>query len=141
MFRPILSYTLTSLILMAQIGLPLHFHYCKGILEKVSILVSSVCDDHAEVPDLPSCCKKVEATHCQAEKDDCCDDRVLVLTQDLTSLIPHWVKWTSMTYVSVAVPILEVLPHVHNHGQPTSAIQADSGPPIYILHQALIFYA
>ena len=142
MIRPILSYVLASLILLSQIGLPVHMHYCKGILESVSVFVKTVCDDHKEQADLPTCCQKATVGHCPKEKDKCCDDQIKVLTQDITSLLPHFVKWVEIVsdYASPSIPVTKIADEVVSTST-LSIIESDSGPPIYILHQALIFYA
>lgn len=141
MLRVAISYILTSIVLLSQIGLPVHLHYCKGMLESVSVFISQGCDDHQEVADLPACCKKMEASHCTPGAGDCCDDKVSILIQDIESLIPHFTKW------NVIVPTPQEL----SISQPNKVelvsfpsiigITTDTGPPIYILHQSLIFYA
>ena len=141
MLRVATSYILTSIVLLSQIGLPVHLHYCKGILESVSVFISQGCDDHEEVADLPACCKKMETSHCTPGDGDCCDDKVSILIQEVESLIPHLAKWDAV------VPTI----HTLSFSQPVktelvsspaiSGISTDTGPPIYILHQSLIFYA
>jgi hypothetical protein len=137
-----MSYALASLILLSQVGVPLHMHYCKGILESVSVLFKMECDDHVEVADLPACCQKIAASSCNEKNHNCCDDQVKVLTQEITSLMPHFVKWVDVVsvFTSPSIPeiknVAEVVPIIAS-----SVIESDSGPPIYILHQALIFYA
>lgn len=142
MIRLVMSYALASLILLSQVGVPLHMHYCKGMLESVSVFVKSVCEDHKEEVALPACCQKMVADHCPKEKDKCCDDQVKVLTQEITSLMPHFLKWADIAsdFTSTTIHIDHVTGEVANIYTP-SAIESDSGPPIYILHQALIFYA
>ena len=137
-----MSYALASLILLSQVGVPLHMHYCKGILESVSVFVKSVCDDHKEAVALPACCKKMVADHCPKEKDKCCDDQVKVLTQEITSLMPHFLKWVDIVslFTSPSISQDKVEGDLFSF-QTSSLIESDSGPPIYILHQALIFYA
>jgi len=137
-----MSYALASLILLSQVGVPLHMHYCKGMLESVSVFVKSVCEDHKEQVAMPACCKKLVADHCPKEKDNCCDDQVKVLTQEITSLMPHFLKWVDIVSVvtSPSISVEKVTGDVVSF-QTTSAIESDSGPPIYILHQSLIFYA
>jgi hypothetical protein len=46
MLRPLLSYALTSIILLSQTGLPVHMHYCKGMLETVSVFFNLGCSGH-----------------------------------------------------------------------------------------------
>ena len=137
-----MSYALASLILLSQIGVPLHMHYCKGMLESVSVFVKSVCDDHKEPVDLPACCQKIAASHCPEESDNCCDDQVKVLTQEITSLMPHFAKWVDVVadVTCTTLPVTKVSVEAVSVSK-RSPIDSDSGPPIYILHQALIFYA
>ena len=137
-----MSYALASLILLSQAGVPLHMHYCKGMLESVSVFVKSVCEDHQEQEALPSCCKKLVADTCTKEKDNCCDDQVKVLTQEITSLMPHFLKWVDVVsmFTSPSFTDDKVAGEVISFRAP-SAIESDSGPPMYILHQSLIFYA
>jgi hypothetical protein len=142
MMRPLMSYALASLILLSQVGVPVHMHYCKGMLESVSVFVKSVCEDHQEQEALPACCKKLVADHCPKEKDKCCDDQVKVLTQEITSLMPHFLKWLDIVslFNSPSISLDKVDADVVSF-QTSSVIESDSGPPIYILHQALILYA
>lgn len=138
-----MSYALTFLILLSQVGLPLHFHYCKGMLESVSLFFKQACDDHQEqIADLPACCQKIEAKHCTEEDNNCCDDQVKVLTQDITSIAPQVLQWESIAFVftPLAGQTAKVPVKADSHFAPVTP-ESDSGPPIYILHQALIFYA
>lgn len=141
MTRLVLSYALTAIILLSQVGLPLHRHYCKGVLESVSVFFSQGCNDHDEVVDPKACCKKEESKSCNKDASDCCDDKVSILIQDNSSLIPHFDKWDLITPVAstVSIPVLKITEQVSPISIP--GIHTDSGPPIYILHQALIFYA
>mgnify|MGYP001201369139 CR=1 FL=1 len=141
MTRLVLSYALTAIILLSQVGLPLHRHYCKGVLESVSVFFSQGCNDHDEVVDPKACCKKEESKSCNKDASDCCDDKVSILIQDNISLIPHFDKWDLITPVAstVSIPVLKITEQVSPISIPE--IHTDSGPPIYILHQALIFYA
>lgn len=137
-----MSYALASLILLSQVGVPLHMHYCKGMLESVSVLFKMDCDDHVEVADLPTCCQKIATSSCNEKRDNCCDDQVKVLTQEITSLMPQFVKWIDVGNVipSPSLPLTRLADEVV-FSPSLHVIESDSGPPIYILHQALIFYA
>lgn len=141
MARLMISYAFTAIILLSQVGLPLHMHYCKGVLESVSVFFSQGCNDHAEVVDPKACCKKEPSKSCDRGASDCCDDKVSILIQDNISLIPHFDKWDLITPVAttISLPAIKLTTQV----SPISilGIHTDSGPPIYILHQALIFYA
>ena len=142
MIRPIVAYVLASVVLLSQIGLPLHFHYCKGILESVSVLFQERCDDHEEISNLPACCQKSAASHCSKENDNCCHDQVKILTQDITSLTPHFAKWLDLE-VEVQLPLITgfIAPKedIKSSSLPFAGI--GTGPPIYILYHSLIYYA
>ena len=141
MVRRVLAYAFTFTILLSQVGLPLHMHYCKGVLESVSVFFSQGCSDHNEVVDSKSCCKKEESRSCKNDASDCCDDKVNILIQDNISLIPHFDKWDIVAPVvsSFSVPVIKLAEQVYPNS--IAGIHTDSGPPIYLLHQALIFYA
>ena len=141
MVRQFLSYAFTAIILLSQVGLPMHMHYCKGVLESVSVFFSQGCDDHVAVVDPKACCKKEESRRCDSDASDCCDDKVNILIQDNISLIPHFDKWDLITPVASisSIPVVKITEQVSPIN--ITGIHTDSGPPIYILHQALIFYA
>ncbi|MEP6796073.1 MAG: hypothetical protein ABJB16_17215 [Saprospiraceae bacterium] len=142
MLRPVISYALTSLILLSQVGLPLHMHYCKGMLESVSVLFSAKCDDHNVPVNVPVCCQKKVAKHCdKKESKKCCDDQVLVLKQNITSTTPSFIKWIDISVFTHTKTVQ--LPAQENNflSLIVEGNTCDSGPPIYILHQSLIFYA
>ena len=140
MMRQLSAYMLTGMILLAQTGLPLHMHYCKGMLESVAVFVNAECEKEKPVADQPSCCKKAEAKSCH-KNDSCCDDEVAVLLQDFDSPLPHFEKWDQA--VAIALPF--DFPFLS--GQADHAIHlsgntgSDSGPPIYIRFHSLIYYA
>jgi hypothetical protein len=142
MLRPIFSYVLTSLVLLSQVGLPMHYHYCKGSLESVSILFRNHCDDEVATAKMQDCCKKLYQKHCTKENNGCCHDRVEVINQDLTSVLPvfHILipfdlesnvqdKFTSATESVSASPFS------------FQTTVSDSGPPIYIRFHSLIYYS
>ena len=141
MLRPIFSYVLTSLVLLSQVGVPLHYHYCKGSLESVSILFRNNCEDDMAVAKAPDCCKKLVLDHCKKENNGCCNDKVKVLNQDLTSILPVFQQWTATELVisdsivlNPATESIADLPFDFQHS-------GDSGPPIYIRFHSLIYYA
>jgi len=117
-------------------------HYCKGMLESVSILFAAKCDDHDVQSNLPSCCKKIKAQHCgKKEEKKCCDDEVVVLKQNITSTTPSFVKWIDAP-VCISNPVSDLsAPQYISIPTCIENNSCDSGPPIYILHQSLIFYA
>lgn len=141
MIRPVISYALTSIILLSQVGLPLHMHYCKGMLESVSVFFATKCDDDVPV-NVPDCCKKAVTKHCdKKESKKCCDDQVMVLKQNITSTAPSFVKWIDIAVSIPATPIALLVQTKKSLPAFIEGNTCDSGPPIYILHRALIFYA
>jgi hypothetical protein len=142
MVKVLISYALASLILLSQVGVPLHMHYCKGLLESVSVIFKMECDDHAEIANLPACCQKIAASSCKEKEDSCCDDQVKILTQEITSLMPQFVKWVDVASVfsSPSLPQIKTANEV-GFTSVLPMIESDSGPPLYLLHRALIFYA
>jgi hypothetical protein len=141
MVRRVLAYAFTFTILLSQVGLPMHMHYCKGVLESVSVFFSLGCNDHDEVVVSKSCCNKEESKSCKNDASDCCDDKVNILIQDNISLIPHFDKWDLITPIASTFSIPEIKLTEQVVPMSILGIHTDSGPPIYLLHQALIFYA
>jgi hypothetical protein len=141
MGRIALSYMLTSVILLSQIGLPLHMHYCKGVLESVSLLANPGCQDHEEVALVSDCCKKLEAPDCPKQDNKCCDDEVTVLTQNITSVAPYLMQWVDIPFETGTGSLPIVIEASGVNVIPITVDNTSGGPPIYILHQALIYYA
>ena len=142
MFRPVISYILTSLILLSQVGVPLHRHYCKGALEAISVFFSAKCENHNLPVNLPACCKKAMVKHCSAHNGKkCCDDEVVILKQNITSTTPSFAKWNSVALYAESLKIGEIIPVISSSPISVEGNTSDSGPPIYILNNSLIFYA
>jgi hypothetical protein len=144
MLRVIFSYALSSLILVSQVGLPMHYHYCKGSLESISILFRKACDDEqatlAKV--VPDCCKKFYRHHCKKGSNGCCHDQVKVISQDLTFLLPGIFYWAPAVVPS-SFKFPQTPEIVSTTTSPFSCYshETDSGPPIYIRFHSLIYYA
>ena len=135
-----LSYTLSGLILLTQVGIPLNMHYCKGMLESVSVFFAPKCDDHGSPAASDSCCKK-EATDCTKAENPCCSDEVTVISQQASYLHPSVAKCSEMIAptVTIAIPVAEPFESL---ASPHTIVQcSDTGPPLYILHHSLIIYA
>lgn len=141
MMRPCLSWLLTALVLLSQVGLPLHAHYCQGTLESISVLFSAGCNEHEEKQDTRSCCQPAATGCCHTLPADCCDDETMVLLQDLDSTAPHLEKWEitlgsadlTISYFASAEIVSSSTDYQSNSN--------DSGPPIYIRYHTLIYYA
>jgi hypothetical protein len=142
MIRLVVAYTLTFLILLAQVGLPVHMHYCKGMLESVSVFFNSGCDDHEEITDLAVCCQNATDGHCSKNGDNCCDDEVKVLTQGITSVPPHFDKWVDLvTLFHSTLAFIPANTQKDLYTRSPYEVGEVSSPPVYILYHSLIFYA
>ncbi len=142
MLRHAFSYMLTSLILLSQVGLPMHFHYCTGSLESVSILFRDHCDDDLAMANMPDCCKKLYQKHCKKEDNGCCHDKVKVISQDLTSIVTSLHVLTPLDFESNE-PIIKtsLTERITVSSFSFQNTESDSGPPIYIRYHSLIYYA
>ncbi len=144
MARVFSTYVFTAVMLLSQLGLPLQLHYCKGMLESVSVFFSSGCEHHAEPPvtiSKKSCCQAEAPTGCEATDNGCCDDELKFISQDITLVLSQIVKWTDVQQIWPTTVLPEISDdqsgedhHLFLHAG------TDSGPPIYILQHALIFY-
>lgn len=141
MVRPVVAYALTAVVLLVQTGLPLHLHYCKGVLESISVFVTSGCDDHVEMASLSDCCKKALEGTCTREGGDCCDDETKLLLQDINSLLPHFYKWViAVDGFNMTSPTEEIAFAQNNSRISTIGEREENGPPLYILLNSLIYY-
>ena len=158
MLRPFLSYALTAILLLSQAGLPVHMHYCKGILETVSVFFNLGCKDRQEsgVANLlaatsvteDGCCKASSTTIqvtdqscCHSAKSKCCDDEVAVLLHEFDSLLPHFEKWDADVIASSFSFREFRLENILSAPSLLPSFSSDGGPPLYILNGSLIFYA
>lgn len=141
MFRHSIALLLSGLILLTQVGLPVHLHYCKGILESASIFFKAACEEHKVIEEMPVCCQLKAEQHCTPNGDGCCDDETKVITQTITSVapslslelnatLPFEIVLPSFSIVTISKPVPVYSPATPIHG-----------PPAFILHKSLILYA
>lgn len=139
MVRPVFSCVLISLILTAQVGLPMHYHYCKGALESVSILFRNACEEEVAASEAKNCCKKPERSHCTKENNGCCKDQVKVLNQDITSVAPDPVKRSD-----IEIDLIYAGNHVLPNAEDAVFLKSfdirspNAKPPFYILHRSFL---
>ena len=139
--RKMISCLLMGTILLAQGGLPLHMHYCKGMLESISVFFAAGCDEHEDVVDATSCCQKASARDCSYQSPNCCEDEITVLLQDFDSLIPHFEKLDQTPALAITEgTFLNNNDIVNLHVETHHANKANA-PPTYILFHSLIYYA
>jgi hypothetical protein len=123
-------------------GVPLHFHYCRGELKHVTFLVKMYCHmpENADAP--TGCCKK-KTQQCAVGVvlQDCCDDATQWLQENLPAVCiksnvsdlqgcdPAFVTGMSFGQLTVdnaiAVSTFEAIP---------------PDTPLYLLQCALIYY-
>lgn len=135
-----MSYMLAMLILIAQVGIPMHLHYCKGILESVSVFVTNTCGDHTKAAPIATCCKDIQKDTCHKEDSDCCHDQVRVLQQDIQSLIPFGIKWVDISTANSPQVTYDPVREVVKPSVFTCIQDNNSGPPRYILFHSLVYY-
>lgn len=83
---------LLTLYSAAVMGVPLHYHYCGGELQHITLFVQKECDSHGEEEhekheESPfSCCLGKEVSHCGTTSDtsegDCCDNEADFMQYD-----------------------------------------------------------
>jgi hypothetical protein len=147
MIRKTLVMIMLSLYGASAIGVPLHFHYCKGELQHVTIFTQKECDAHeqhnSEAARSPmGCCMGVGSDHCSlAENPDCCNDELDLIQLDdeaAAVLLPFSLD------VEVCAPAatVEVQPSVLRNiakGYHANAPPA-AGPKIYLANCSFVFY-
>lgn len=141
MIRHFVSVLLAGSILLTQVGLPVHLHYCKGILESASIFFKAVCEEHAPLKELRKCCQNTTEPHCKPGDNGCCDDETKVVTKSITSVAPSFSLDLAILllneYDLASFNISTITKPVPVYAPATPI----NGPPVYILHHSLILYA
>lgn len=83
MLRKVTVMLFVLLYSMSAVGMPLHYHYCKGQLQHVTLLTKRTCDDtHAKAVSPFACCLGLDKMVCEADEGDCCDDESQWLSND-----------------------------------------------------------
>ena len=143
--------TVSALILLyslSVIGMPLHFHYCMGNLQHVSLLVKKGCHESDGAVRHHGCCDQKPVCH-QSEPgevmgmDNCCDDATEWLHEEL-SAVCAWTQTNTLLQTTLPVVISHVLLISEEQTTPASENRQDlppPGAPLYKLHCALIFYS
>lgn len=140
MLRVVTSWILTLTVTLSQAGLPVHMHYCKGMLESFGFFVSAGCNDHQE-DRTDSCCTKSPDSTCQSKAMECCNDEVKVLLQEFDSLLPLAFQWVAAPAPASGFSALPYTIYPQVSAFSHSPDLNDTGPPIYIRFHSLIYYA
>ena len=143
MLRRLLVSVLTLLYSAATIGMPLHFHYCRGELKHVSVLLKLDCHDTEQSEAGHACCKTPKP-HCESKRalNTCCDDSTQWVQDEMlalnvksseseTSEIPEVLSCGVSAWSEQAGQNASLRASMDEYVQP---------PPLYLLQCSLIFY-
>lgn len=144
MARKALVLVIVALYSLSVVGMPLHYHYCKGQLKHVTVFVKLECHGEGTTQDAHTCCG-VQKAHCSTghSANQCCDDATEWLQEDIPGVSAKNVT-QDPDQVSDAVTGL-VLPAAPTVLGQHLTIKADTGPPLspiplFLSHCSLIFY-
>jgi len=141
--RKIVVGLLILLYSASAIGLPLHFHYCKGVLKHVTLFVKMTCHELELERTAHACCKS--HTQCSAgpTMNTCCDDATEWIQDSIPAILARDVEFDLTLLVNAVAPssakslntviTQEVFGPGPDAGPPP-------GPPIYLLTCSLIYY-
>ena len=136
-FQKFFSGTIALLILVAQMGVALHVHYCAGEVASVETVVGNT----AFVKDLEqSCCGKSEA---KPKKMSCCADKQLTF-KDTTAKVLVKNSTPDLYYIDFEIPVchFQSLPPTPSITAQVLVYYCDAHrPPLYQLYSQFVFYA
>jgi hypothetical protein len=128
---------------LSAIGMPMHFHYCKGELKHVTLFVQKGCHPEPAPTSDHACCKSLNS-HCDLGdvRDNCCDNST------------EWLQDNAPTVCAKAFVLqdtpdkeLVILSFCDTETIYSDQIARDdtetihgSDPPLYLLHCSLIYY-
>jgi len=142
MFRKSVVAILILLYSASAIGMPLHFHYCRGELKHVTLFLKMECHEVTSEQISPNCCKKAQ-TLCESGPswNNCCDDDTRWIQDNLPAICSK-----SPDPVIIA-PATSTLPNLSISDElalaPFNTGLCEFIPletPRYLAHCALIFY-
>ncbi len=147
MIRRITVLVLLALYSAVAIGVPLHYHYCEGELQHISIFAPKECeshdDTHEKIAEPLTCCQGNLPTHCgeAVTIPDCCDDEteLLQLDETVTAIVFLQGHYTDAI---VACEFAELPAVQQKEDAPGDLVQVLRPKPIlpYLEHCSLIFY-
>jgi hypothetical protein len=143
MLRKSLVSTLILLYSASAIGLPLHFHYCRGELKHITLLVKMEC--HAQEHDtMDHACCRAQKSQCDLgiKTQNCCDDATQWIQEDLPALCVegHDLEFPVIANAAVTSSV-ELFQHLYS-GVSIFSVKENpgTGPPIYQIQCSLIYY-
>lgn len=142
MLRKSLVAALILLYSATAIGVPLHFHYCRGELKHVSFLLKMECHVPETGTAEHACCKTTKPQCGNGQTlNSCCDDATQWIQDDLPAIcaksdLDQLSGLTAM--IPASVPTIEYALH---HILPSTDHDFQQvHPPLYLLQCAFIFY-
>jgi len=142
---------LLTLYSVVAIGVPLHYHYCEGELQHITLFAAKECESHedahhdvsdnAEEP--TACCQGKSPTHCNEAVSipDCCDDEteLLQLDESVAALILLQSNYTDAIVACEFTELPSVSQKEEVRGDPVCVIRPK---PVstWLEHCSLIFY-
>jgi len=146
MLRQLLVLVILTIYSASAIGVPLHYHYCQGELQHVSVFTQVECDSHEkhqkEVEKAPeACCISTQSAHCGIDDPECCDDESDLIQLDdeaAAILLPFSLDVEMCSTSAQVVPIPAITSKAllgYNANAPPNA-----GPKIYLTNCSFVFY-
>jgi len=147
MMRKISVLVLLTLYSTVAIGVPLHYHYCGGELQHISLFTTKECashdDVHSNTEELRTCCEGKTVSHCQdgISIPDCCDDKteLLQIDESVTALV---LLQSDYVDAVIACEFAELPKIIQKEDATGVAIHVLQPKPVlpYLEHCSLIFY-
>jgi hypothetical protein len=143
MLKRALISVLVLLYSLTAIGMPLHFHYCKGELQHITLILRMDCHEQEPVEG-QSCCKPTTA-HCPESLavNACCSDATQWLHEEVPAICSANILPEEGPDGYAVAHILTIAGHTPSGGSDMIPREPQSpGPdiPLYVAHCALIFY-
>jgi hypothetical protein len=141
MFRSILVTILISAYGLATIGLPLHFHYCRGELKHVTMFVRMGCHEQEHQTFAHGCCESKPQCEPGHLNNHCCQDATKWLHEDNPAVIAQNLTFNTPGCEMVSAVINPDLRLSESKSpRQTHHVLATTGPPLYLMQCAFIFY-
>ena len=147
MMRKITVLVMLTLYSAVAIGVPLHYHYCGGELQHITLFTAKECashdDSHQKAEDPQACCQGKTISHCSdaVSIPDCCDDQTefLQFDESVTALVFLQGNYTDAI---IACEFAELPSILQNEDAPGETVHVDRPKPVqpYLEHCSLIFY-
>jgi hypothetical protein len=141
MIRRSLVSALILLYSLATIGMPLHFHYCRGELKHVTLLVKLECHVPQQAIAGHACCKAAMPT-CESKHrlNNCCDDSTQWIQDEIPALCPKHADFEDVSAPTITYPKYDDTERLLNISTPSVDYRSARPQSLYLLQCAFIFY-